>query len=779
MWHLLLLLLASTALRPAVADLARVSLDQPHQVASGLLPGDLAARYQVYRVNALPSGQGLRWVFAPRGETAELYSAGSPLFPAGTYRATVSLDNDRPAVAALGCQGYDNAWQAGETQPLAKRKPVTLTVAPGPGGARRLALRLSNLEPGAKYVVDWRSLEGQAGPAEVLPAPPPAPSAPAEFTRGAVLLDTETLEPDYTPPTGGPEHLYRLPAPCAFSPYGQGADVWLAEGKYDYRDLNARLAALVARDPAAQVLLQVTVDSPPWWEAQHPETLVPSPKSPPDLTAERKLTHASWYSSAWRVAARQALVSLVTHVQGSVWAERVVGYELDSGRAGRWVPWHQAPEFQETSVFAQVAFRTWLQRKYGSLGALRVAWGQPRQPLMDSPEVKAGFIFTQWVQIKPPAARYMLDPKSPTLYEPSGQQHLADYQQFLGEYTAQTILDLVQAGREVTGPERLWGACYGHLLWWPAGDWPPSLAGHLGLGKLLAAEEINFLVGPPGATQSPTAPVNSIGLRSKRYLEQPSEDAKIVRTVSGHGPTIFRTSAQAQATTVYNRSESNTIPAGPPPWALVLDERSLAHLSPGTDLQRVTLQSQAGEMQAQYWPDTWLTGDLPATGGGYGGYVMAATYYVSEELREAIIRRTRPGTVVVWLYAAGALDGGFIDPSAIFRLTGLKATMPNSAGSLRIEVPPGEPFFTPEADKPLQWGPQMPVQPRFVLVTGEDTVGTMQGSNWPGLGLRRDKDALTVYSAAPGIPGEALRRLAEETARRAGITYGGKPGVEH
>lgn len=779
-WFILfpLWLAASAAELPAAP--VRMDLSQPWQVTSGRLPGELSAGYSVYRVGAAPQG-GLRWVFVPRGETAELFTAGRSPAPATVYRATVSLDSDGPATAALGSQSYAGAWQRGEAVALAKRAPVVLSVATVSAPSRRLALCLTGLRAGQKYVVDWRAADGDPSEESPLPGADATTAAgPLRLDSVRAILDAETLEPDYVPTAEGTPRVYRLPAPCAFAPYGQGADVWLGEGQYDYRDLDRRLAALTARDPQARVLLQVALDSPPWWEAQHPEALIPAPPTSPELVAERKLTHASWYSPTWRAAARQALVNLVTHVQTGPWAGHVLGYELGSGRGGRWVPWHQTASLQEAGPLAQAAFRQWLQKKYGSLAALRVAWGQPRQPVMDAPEVKAGHILTQWGQIPVPAATYLLDPKSPTLYDPSGQQNLADYQQFLGEFTADVLLELVRAGREVTGPGGLWGACYGHLLWWPEGDWPPSLAGHLGLGKLLAAEEIGFLVGPPGATQSPTTPANSVLLRGKAYLEQPAESvARVLLPTSGSGrsPVLFRTAAQAERTIIESPGEFDGTPGPPPSWALVIEERSLSHLSPGSDLQWATLQGQAGEMYRMAWPDAWLAGDLPAAG-VYGGYVMAATYYVPNPLREALLQRTRPGTVVVWLYAAGTLDDGWIDPSAIFRLTGIKATLLGSAGSLRIEVPPGEPLLTLEATRPLQWGPRLAVQPRFVLIAGDETVGSLEGSHWPGLGLKWDqRAALTVYSAAPGVPGEALASLQRGARRQAGLGDGGKPGV--
>jgi len=759
---------------PLKAEEVRLNLSRPYQVASALLPRDLAARYLVYRVGALPRGEGLRWVFVPREEQAEICGAWGAVPAARQYRAAVRLSEGGAAQGALVGRRFDRSEQVGPAQRLSPGAWTWLTLQSEGPALRRLLLRLTGLRPGTKYVLDWRevawepaapasvpSLKGMLGPGES-PAWPEAPSA-----SPVTLLEAEFLDPDYTPAASDP-HLYRLPVAAAFSPYGESADGWLGPERFDYSELDARLAALLQRDSQAQVLLRVDLDSPPWWEEQHPESLVPIPKTTPDLLAERKLTHASWFAPAWQEAAKQALQSLVRHVEQAPYRERILGYELDSGRGGRWVPWHHNAECQETSPVAQAAFRAWLQKKYGNLASLRVAWGQPRQPVPDSPEVKAGYIFTQWAQVKVPSAAYMLDPKSPSLYDPSGQQHLADYQQFLGEFTADLILNLIKAGREVSAGNRAWGACYGHLFWWPEGDWPPSLAGHLGLAKMRTDPALDFLVGPPGAPLLPTTATASLTLHRKRYLEQPAADAPLAAGHLSTADLICRTPQQARAAWHSQANAPSPQPPAPPRWAYVVDEQSLAHLSPGTDLQRTTLVDQAREMAvADPGWEAWLLSDLAAAPEGYQGHLMAATYFLPPEVRAAVLPRcTRSGTLTVWLYAAGTLDAGFIDPSALFRLTGFKATMLGQPGSLRIEVPPGEPYFTPVSDRPLQFGPRLPVHPRFVLVTGEDTVGTIPGSQWPGAGIRREQGALLVYSAAPGIPGEALGRLAE-AARQA------------
>jgi hypothetical protein len=371
---------------------------------------------------------------------------------------------------------------------------------------------------------------------------------------------------------------------------------------------------------------------------------------------------------------------------------------------------------------------------------------------MDSPEVKAGYILTQWNQVTIPPADVLLNSTRPALYDPSGQESLADYQQFLGESTADTILSLIRAGRQLTPTNRLWGACYGHLLWWPEGDWPPSLAGQLGLGRILASSELDFLVGPPQARDFPTTLLGSVHANGKFYLAQPAATVTDVRRLcSSPGGVICSTAAQARSAL-----DALTQPAALKA-ALVVDEDSLAHLSPATDLQRATLTEQAQQLTtlSGLW-EGYLLRDLLAAP-DCPLFVMAATYRMPEQLREPMLRRLQaPGATVVWAYAAGALDSGFIDPSAIFALTGLRVTMFSSGRLLRIEVTPSE------AEGPLLYGPEQLVQPWFPLLEGSEALGQIADQPWTGLGLRREGGAVVVYSAAPGVPAPVLADLLRE-----------------
>jgi hypothetical protein len=367
----------------------------------------------------------------------------------------------------------------------------------------------------------------------------------------------------------------------------------------------------------------------------------------------------------------------------------------------------------------------------------------------DSPEVRAGFILTQWGQIQIPAASLLLDPKRPTLYDPSGQEDLADYQQFLGDFTADTILGLIRAGRQVGAPGRLWGACYGHLLWWPEGAWPPSLSGQLGLGRVLASSDLDFLVGPAGAGALPTTLLGSVLMHGKLYLAQPGPGvADPSRLLACGAGVLCSGSAQAAAASA---------PAAPPDLAaaLVVETASVAHLSPAEDFQRATLQDQARELEALggRWQG-FLLSDLPAAE-ACPLQIMTATYEVPDEVLRPLQERLKQPGVVVWVYAPGTLAGGYIDPGGIFDLTGFQATISLKPQVVRVSASAA----LSGGEAAVLYGPRDPVSPWFGLLEGQHALGQIDGTAWSGLATRNQDGTLSVYSAAPGVPAGVLEQL--------------------
>jgi len=343
----------------------------------------------------------------------------------------------------------------------------------------------------------------------------------------------------------------------------------------------------------------------------------------------------------------------------------------------------------------------------------------------------------------------LLDPKRPTLYDPSGQEDLADYQQFLGDFTADTILGLIRAGRQVAAPGRLWGACYGHLLWWPAGAWPPSLSGQLGLGRILAGSDLDFLVGPPGAGAVPTTLLGSVQMHGKLYLAQPGPQvADPSRLLACGAGILCSTGAQAAAAQA---------PATQPDLAaaLVLETASVAHLSPAGDFQRATLQGQAQELEALggRWQG-FLLSDLPAAE-PCPLEIMTATYEVPDEVLVPLQERLKQPGVVVWVYAPGTLASGYIDPGGIFDLTGFQATIFLQPQVVRISASAA----LSGGDTAVLYGPRDPVAPWFGLLEGQHAIGQIADTAWSGLATRNQDGTLSVYSAAPDLPAGVLAQL--------------------
>jgi len=572
-------------------------------------------------------------------------------------------------------------------------------------------------------------------------------------------------------------HLYALPVACGFAPYGQAADTWEVPESLDFSGIAAHIGALLLIDPQARIILQVSVESPLWWDEQHPTHVVQVPGE--KITAARKSTHASWASQTWQQQASGALRRLAEDLEASAFADHIIGYQIVAGEGGRWVQWGNSQGVIDSSAAAQVAFRQWLQHKYVGLPALRVAWGQPRRPLRDAPGVAQGHISTQWSQITVPGVGQLFDPQAPALYDPVVHQPLIDYQQFVSAQVAESILKFAGVIKEATDGRKLCGVAYGHLLdhWFPPAS--VQLAGHLGLSRILAADHIDFVLGPAQSALFPVTALSSIQAHDKLYLAQGDENscARLAQAaVSGAGfiyhaaediePAV---AALAQAQAAFE------VLAEPPPddtqqpvasVALVVDEHSATYLKPACELSRAVLTDQARQVQqAGVCVDIWLIEDLLAgVVPEYKMYIFPNAFALSRRQRQALREvLTAPTATVVWIYGAGAIDHA-ISGATMHEVMGIAPTVSTKPGPVRVVIPPGDPLISPQATVPLVYGLADLVAPRFLIVDKEaQSLGKLQGSSWSGLATITTEGHRSVYSVAPGLPASVLARLAQDS----------------
>ena len=569
-------------------------------------------------------------------------------------------------------------------------------------------------------------------------------------------------------------HLYTLPVACGFAPYGQSPDTWTSPEAPDFSAILPRLAALLQADPQGRVILQVSLESPQWWDERNPTQLVRLP--PAQIIAARKGTHASWASQSWQKEASGALRQLVEYLDAAPLADHIIGYQLMAGENGRWACWGNSQGLVDESSAAQVAFRRWLQDKYVGLPVLRAAWGQPRRPLLDSPGVKQGYIITQWSQITIPAAPRLFDPVAPALYDPPVHQQLIDYQQFISAQVANTIADLAGVVKETTEGRKLCGVAYGHLLDDWSGQGSVQLAGHLALSQILATPQIDFLVGPPPPQLFPTTALSSVIAHNKLYLAQGDEHTPqrlaqaaasgvgFIHLATEEAP-VPSSSALKQARAAFEALAEQSLKDGQPfvpRVALVVDENSATYLKPACELTRVVLTEQARQVQRIGLPvDVWLLDDLLAgLLPDYQMYVFADAFALTSSQREALHQRlAAAGGVVVWIYAAGAIEQA-VSGASMRDLMGIRPTVLTKAGPLRVVIAPGEPPVSSNETSPLEYGLTGVLSPRFMIVDKEaQSLGKLKGSSWPGLVMTTQGAAPWIYSVAPGLPASVLASL--------------------
>ncbi|MGI5817562.1 MAG: hypothetical protein ACOX9R_05630 [Armatimonadota bacterium] len=521
-------------------------------------------------------------------------------------------------------------------------------------------------------------------------------------------------------------------------------------GELSFAGLDRRVAAVLTARPAATLVLQVFLDATREWKAEHPphlqrfggETLAPEGI----IAIDRR--HPDIISAAWRSDAESRLRALVRHVDASAWGHRVIGYELQAGDLGAWRPWGASLGVgDETTPVRQEAFMGWLHARYPAVTDLRDHWlgrrrgfGQPR----------AGF---ESVQMPTP----MQDAPEPSLYDPASDQPMIDLLHFRAETSVDALLAMAAAVREEAGSGVLVGACYGHLLsqarvndW----SWP-----HTALSRLLASGSLDFLTGPQmriDDASQPSSPGESIRRGGALYLERVHGSATV--------PADCGAIVAAGETGALTRLPTPRAPAVEANVIEVIDDLSARYLSGDAALPRELLTRPISGSIAH---ETFLLRDLLGPNPPRAEvYVFRNVFTITPDEGRLLGRNTaRDGSLLVWVYAPGAIDRHLITGRTMQYLTGIKLSPLHQRGSSTVR---------PENRQFGSFGFPHPVSPRFISADERaEWLGTINdgGTNRCGFALRKFDHCTSVFAAAPP-PEEMLRHL----AGRSGITVATRQG---
>lgn len=250
-------------------------------------------------------------------------------------------------------------------------------------------------------------------------------------------------------------------------------------------EISEILGRILAEDPEGMMMLQFPLYMDFAWLDAHPEELIVLDNGRETLhNAPGKRRQPSYASEAWRRDAGQVLRDAVEALRNSPMADRIGYLRLNYANCGEWNHWgYHENAFVDYSQPMQRAFGRWLEAKYGTVEALRKAWGDGEvsfrsDRLVPSREVRlAGgeFFRTAGGKTRP----------------------VIDYYTFFQEFAADTILHFAKIVKEVSGRRLLTGAYYGYYFGhYGANPYHFQDSGSYAAGRILRSEEIDFIGGP-------------------------------------------------------------------------------------------------------------------------------------------------------------------------------------------------------------------------------------------------------------------------------------------
>jgi hypothetical protein len=302
--------------------------------------------------------------------------------------------------------------------------------------------------------------------------------APALFIAGKPMLPMMYLQgrkpvpAEYAQMARAGYRVFSLPLPLG----------WVGEGKYDYRDTDEMMLAALEGAPEGYYIPRVEVTAPAWWIDAHPAEAVECADGTHYVDDGFGGTrHQSFASRLWRQQAGEALKQLIKHIQGSPYADRVIGYHIASGIYGEWHQWSPT-HLPDVSEPMRLEFRDWCSRAYaGDLNRLNAAWGTKL----------ASF---DGITCASQEERYASDLGA--FKDLSKSRRVPDYWRCLHENTVAAINSFAKVVKETTAGKAVAGSFYAYLTdigWEQEG-------GHLAAEKAYQSPYIDFFCSPHSYT---------------------------------------------------------------------------------------------------------------------------------------------------------------------------------------------------------------------------------------------------------------------------------------
>ena len=553
------------------------------------------------------------------------------------------------------------------------------------------------------------------------------------------------------------------------------------EDKYDYGDFDTYFADILTADPQAQFMPHLYVTPPAWWQTKNPAEQA--------AYAEGGRGPQSFASEKWRREMGEDLRRLIAHLQSSAYADHILGYILCSGYSAEWQEWGiwegKSADYSEPS---RQAFRAWLRGHYATEAALQAAWHDPA---------------ATFAAAELPTVAQRTTSAAFALRDPTKEQQVIDFYQYLSETDADAILQFAHIVKQASGGRSLAGAYYGYMTqhWIHQQD-----SAHLAVEKALSSPDIDFLMSPPmysgreiGGTSTFMSAFSSVKLHGKLWLNESD-----IRTYkSDPGADYGRVNSLPDSLAVLRREFGEMLScrtaiswfdmAGG--WfsdpAILAD---MAVMRRTCDVALARRRPSHSEMAVFISPESayrmrpsalWMPAvldqvvNLPRVGvpadvyilpdinradfPQYKVYVFLNACFVDAETRRSIEGKVKArGATAVWVFAPGAVSGSGLSAEGMSSLTGIHLALDMRAAVLQVTPQAGSSLCRGlPADKPLGWD-----QENGPIVWADDPAaevhGVLSANGKPGLVRKKVGNSTSIFYATVGMPPTLLRNIARE-----------------
>ena len=590
-------------------------------------------------------------------------------------------------------------------------------------------------------------------------------------------------------------HLYSFSSTPTEAGYGLAPPCWVAPDRFDYTAIDLRATEVLDADPSAYFFPRIYLMSPSWWDEQHPDDLVtfdPGDGKPVPFFHAAGKRVASWASEAWRRDTAEAIRRYIRHLQGSPYADRVIGYHIASGTTEEWMQWgSNEDQWVDYSPANLARFRRWLRDKYGSTAALRRAWADP-QVAFETAAI--------------PTRAQRAASELGAFRDPAAAMPCIDYYLYNSWLTADTIAYFARVVKEETQRRALVGTFYGYVLQL-AGEQREQNAGHLALQALWNCPDVDFVTSPSsymfrqlGTGYSHfMSLVDSVKLHGKMWFDE--NDIRTWLTREGNLGEAGKTATYEETLLHQRREFANVLCNACGMWwfdmsggwyddprlmaeiarmkriadesvhwdrspvaeiAVVVDDKSSAYMKVSNAISHQLLVQQLPEMGRIGAPFAYLhLGDL-GRAPDYKMYVFLNCFAPSADERRLIEEKVkRAGHLVVWAWAPGLIRDNRVDPAAMEALTGIRLALSEQAAPLQVRVAQGPERWVGAAAG-ATYGVAAPFAPLIFAQDDQATILGVLADGRAGLVVKDFQGWTSVYSSALVLPHGLLRALAQE-----------------